>query len=188
MYNRRENDNESSGINRSALEFAALRSLAVHSSSPLSSVREGDCHHITLKRNKSAENYSLQLASENEGERLAEDYRIVDERRSCCAAWGCSYIHGRGKEGYDASFSDREGFDWNSPSSCNCSCCCCEGNYGLYYVQDDGDNDSVIEFEIGHVLSLVKRWLATAMNWEKLAYFRLIMGLGSGQQRDEEVD
>ncbi|KAI8954170.1 hypothetical protein F4801DRAFT_596234 [Xylaria longipes] len=197
LYNRRGDDNESSGINKSALELAIRRARAVRLS-PLSSEKEDDCHRITLEQNKSATNSPLQLASENEGEKLVEESRIVDEYWCCCSTGDCSCIYDCGdnrycphRARYDAGFWNREGFDRHSSGSCNCYCCCCEGNYGLHPSHDDYDDDddvTEIEIEFGHILGLVKLWLTSATEWAKQIYIGSVMAVGLGQQRDDEVD
>ncbi|KAI3336720.1 hypothetical protein HD806DRAFT_528313 [Xylariaceae sp. AK1471] len=179
IYNRRENDNESSGINMSALELAIRRTRAARSL-PLSSEKEDDCHRITLMQNQSATNSPLWLAGENEGEKLVEEPRIVDESWCCCCTRDRSYIYDRGDNSphrarYDAGFWNREGFDRNC---------------GLHPSQDDYDNDDVIEFELefGHILGLVKLWLASVTDWVKQTYNRSVMVVGLGQYWEDEVD
>ncbi|KAI0424037.1 hypothetical protein F5Y09DRAFT_336099 [Xylaria sp. FL1042] len=184
LYNQRENYNGSSGINRSELELAVRRNRAARLS-PLSSEKEDDCHRIALTQNIPIADSPLRLAGENEGEKLVEESRIVDESwRRCCSTGDCSC---------NAGFWNRAGIVRNSRSSCNCSpCrrCCCEGNYGLHPSQDDDNADDVIEieFDFGHILGLVKLWLASTTDWAKRTYIRSVMAVGLGQHRDDEVD
>jgi hypothetical protein len=161
---------------------------------------EDDCRRTTFMQKKSATNSPLRLAGGNEGEKLVEEPRIVDESWCCCCTRDCWCIYNRGddsphKARYDAGLWHREGFDQDSRSSCNCYCCCscCEGNYGLHPSQDDyddDDDDDVIEFEFkfGQILCLAKLWLASAANWAKQTYIRSVMTGDPAQHRDDEVD
>ncbi|KAI1351779.1 hypothetical protein F5Y01DRAFT_281841 [Xylaria sp. FL0043] len=74
LDDQRGNNNESSGINRSALELAVCRTRAARLSL-LPSQKENGSHRAIPEQNK---------AAENEGEKLVEEPRIVDESCCCC--------------------------------------------------------------------------------------------------------
>ncbi|KAI0810628.1 hypothetical protein GGR55DRAFT_644755 [Xylaria sp. FL0064] len=104
LYDQRGNNNESSGINRSALELAVCRTRAARLS-PLPSEKENGSHRAAPEQNK---------AAENEGEKLVEEPRIVDELCYCCRCHTsdcpCIYDYGANRPYramYDADFWDR---------------------------------------------------------------------------------
>ncbi|KAI0544481.1 hypothetical protein F4679DRAFT_576829 [Xylaria curta] len=142
LDNRQGNDAESSGINKSALEFAVCKTRAAQS--PLSLEKDDDSHRIALIQN-----------SENEGEKLVEEPHVVDE------SGDCSCIYDR-----DGNISHRARYNadvWNEEDH-SPRCYCCEGNYTLHPSQDDydDDDDDIIEIEFRHILNLVKFYLVSA--------------------------
>ncbi|KAI0905087.1 hypothetical protein F4823DRAFT_628096 [Ustulina deusta] len=148
-----ENGNESSALNKSTLELALHRTRGVRSSSLLS--EKEDNHYRTATGNKeSAATSPLQLVDGNEEEQLVEEsHNIIDVYCSSSRAQDCSCIYHRG-DGYR--------------------------NNDLCPSQDEYNNGYVIEIKIGHVLCLVKDWLALVINWAKQTSIRLAVALKLG--------
>jgi hypothetical protein len=194
-HNQRENDNNSSGVNMSALELAMRRTRAARFA-PLSSEKGGNYHLIPLMQNESETNSSFRPAGEYEGKKSVEEPYVVNESWCCCCCKrNCSCIYDlssnsphRGRN--DDGFVNRGSFYQDSRGLCNCSGCCWARKRGLCPQQDDYHNEDVIKVEInfGHVLSQMNLWLNSAIDWAIGIFISSATPVGESQHWDDEVD